>query len=980
MAFWSASSLPKPYFAKRGEETVREIAEAAKQQKIAGLAKHLKRGETKALVKSLAGNSHYFRQLLTRFPGFFEKMITQQPEALFDRLLEDAAKAATEAEDLPSLMRVLRRFKGKLALLEGTCEVTGRWGIEEGAERLSRGADVTLRWTLAHLLHRAMAKGELAWPKGKPEAPSPKLAKGSGFVVLALGKHGGKRLNFSSDIDLILLFDQDKVRYRGAQTPGHCFTKLAQDMVRVMQERTEDGYAFRIDLRLRPDPATTPPAVSFAAAEAYYQSTAETWERAAMTKARICAGDAEAGADFLSRIRHFMWRRRLDFAAVQDIHSIKNRILSHYGHRQIALPGHDIKIGEGGIRSVEFFCQIHQLLAGGRDPSLRVPQTVGALKALAAARIIDKATAEQLAEAYLFLRTLEHRMQMIGDEQTHALPTREEVFEHLALFMGSADAKAFKSKVLGALSIVKRHYDALPGTDGDETPQFLADHGLLVKRLASLGFPDAVAGTIAKWRRGGYKALRTQRARKLFDQLLPELLDAFSRAQDPERTIALFDDFLSKLPAGVQIFSLFRTHPWVFQLIGRILSAAPSLAEELARRPDLLDFVLAPAFFESVPDKKELAKSLKTALVDAADYQDVLDITRRWAGEVRFQIGIHILESLLSVREAGRALSDLAEVVLAELLPRVIRDFAGRNGRIAKSEMAVIALGSFGGRELTLASDLDLVLLYDAPEDARAKSGKGLPASQYFIRLGQHFLTALNAMMGSGKLYEVDLRLRPSGRWGPLVVTLEAFVVYQKSSAWSWEHMALTRARPIIASKAFKKRIDKAIHSILTMERKPAKLARHMNEVRVKYYQEFGSENPYNARHVRGGLLDTEYVAQYHLLRRGHRHPGVFDPDFDKSLDNLVAIQSLKESEAVELKRARALLLQAHGLIRLGFSGDRIPEQLPSGLAELMAETAGFSSAQALASALRESEKSVYALYRAHILRYLEKRKKGLGT
>ncbi|MCH8081639.1 MAG: bifunctional [glutamine synthetase] adenylyltransferase/[glutamine synthetase]-adenylyl-L-tyrosine phosphorylase [Proteobacteria bacterium] len=973
MAFWSEKTLPRPHFPETGNETLEALAGRARKSHSKRLLKLLKVGENKALVISLAGNSDYLAHLMVKNSLFMEKLLTNPPDSLFEGLLEKTAGKCAKAKSRAEIMKYLRKLKGNAALLIAAMDVSGAWNLQQITGALSRLADLALQLSLAHLLAEAMKKGDLPWPAGKPEQATPLLMRNCGFVVLSLGKLGSRALNYSSDIDLILLYDQAKVDYRGKHTARHFFAKLAQSLVTIMQERTADGYVFRVDLRLRPDPGTTPPAVSFAAAEVYYQSMAETWERAAMIKVRISAGDTAAGADFLNRIRHFVWRRHIDFAAVQDIHAIKDRILRHYGHRKISLYGHNIKIGEGGIRSVEFFCQIHQLFAGGRNTKLRSPNTRAALAALKEAGIIDLVAASQLSAAYEFLRTLEHRLQMINDEQTQTLPETEEGMAHLATFMGYNDPEVFKTRVLANLSIVKRHYDNLPGVDeGAALPAFLKDRELLERRLFSWGFSDGAADTIAKWRQGTYKALKHPRARKIFDSLLPELLENFSRGANPDQILSHFDDFLSKLPSGVQILSLFQNNPWVFQLIGKIVTTAPYLAEELARRPDLLDFVLDPTFFDPPGGKKELKISLQTALADARDYEEILDGSRKWLNEMRFQIGIQLLESLTSIKEAGRTRANLAEVVLDTLLPEVKKDFKKRNGTVPGSQMAVIALGSFGGRELTQGSDLDLVLLYQAPQDARSKRGKGLPASQYYIRLGQHFLTALSALMGSGKLYDVDLRLRPSGRWGPLVVTLPAFLEYQKSSAWSFEHMALTRARVVLGGARFKAEIEVAIREILTLRRTPAKLARQMDEVRRKYFEEMGSTNIWSVRQVRGGLIDAEYVLQFHLLRNGHKHPDIFNPDFGEALKNLVGIKSLTKNQAGILLEAHDFFLEIHGLLRLCHAENPTDESLTRSLKSLMASATGISGAKNISAVLKETQAQVYALYQQHISRYVK--------
>lgn len=926
------------------------------------LLKRLKVGKNKALVNSLAGNSPYLGQLILRNPVFFKKLLVADPDQLFEELLEKSSiKAATthKEKDFKTLIRAL---KSRAALLIAIADISGHWDLTGITLALSRLADLCLGLSLSHIFWHAMEKGQLAWPDGKPEAATPKLSRNSGFVVLSLGKLGSNSLNYSSDVDLVLIYDEGRVELDD-QMPKAFFTKVSQKLITLMQERTADGYCFRVDLRLRPDPGATPPAVSFAAAEVYYHSLAETWERAAMIKARISAGDHAVGEDFLSHIRPFVWRRHMDFAAVGDIHAIKERIFQHYGDRDIALEGHNIKVGEGGIRSIEFFAQIQQLIAGGRNPDLRATSTREALSALNKAKIIDNAQTQQLVEAYEFLRTIEHRLQMIDDEQTQTLPETLVGMTHLATFLGFEEVSDFKTRLLGTLSIVKRHYDTLPGNTENSIPAFLNSPEALERRLFSWGFSEASASTIKKWSKAPYKSLKSPRARNIFANLLPEVLESFSRSSDPDKALERFDDFLSKLPSGVQIFALFQNNPWVFQVIGKILTTAPNLAGELARRPDLMDYLLNPTFFDPPGDKAALRESLKSALAEAADHEEVLDITRRWLNEMRFQTGIHLLEGLTSAAEAGRHRANLAESVLATLLPLVTSEFEKTNGTIKGGELAIIALGSFGGRELTAGSDLDLVLLFDAPEGARAKGGRGLAASQYYIRLGQHFLTALSAMMGSGKLYEVDLRLRPSGRWGPLVVTLPSFLEYQKASAWTVEHMALTRGRVVLATKTFKGKIEKGILAILSMKRDTKELAGQMAEVREKYFSEHGTESIFGVRQARGGLIDAEYILQFHALLKGQQHPEIFNPDFATAVDNLLKIKEISETEAGTILDAHDLFLEIHGLLRLCYEENPEAENIAPALLNLMSSTIGVPSGPALQNKLSEAQEAVSGLY-----------------
>lgn len=968
MACWQPVMAYQPLDPLRGDAALAAVdaAAPANGKKPAPLAGE----EMRAFLRALAANSPYLDSLILRDPDYARRVFTEKPEKLSNEILASLQAEAPDAPSLDSLMAVLRRAKARVALLTAVMDVAGVWDLQAITGCLSRFAEAALDLAVARLLHDAMKRGDLGWPRGKPEPPTAALAEGTGLTVLALGKLGGGELNYSSDLDIILLFDETIADYRGRRTASDCFVKLTRELVRVMQTRTEDGYVFRIDLRLRPDPGATPVAMAMEAAETYYQSLGQTWERSAMIKARVVAGDRAAGERFLAHISPFVWRRNLDFAAIQDIQDIKNRVHAFHQHGEIAVAGHDIKLGRGGIREIEFLAQIHQLIAGGREESLRSRATLETLASIRDLGRIEPAAEESLREAYIFLRTLEHRLQMIHDEQTHSIPTEDAALDRIAAFMGFSDRKAFEEAVMVHLESVRRHYDALLGDEGgdreDDANAIMLAGEKLEAHLGTLKFvePNSGAAVIEHWRTRRYRALRTDRARRLLEACLKELLAAFASTSDPDQALRRFDNFLSQLPAGVQIFSLLQANPWLFRLLAKVMGNAPALADHLARQPALLDSVLDAGFYDPLPARDEMRKTLSAALARAGDYQDMLDLSRRWLNDFRFQVGVHILESLIGVEDAGAALTTLADVVLAELVPRVEEDFALKHGTYADGDLALIAMGSYGGGNLSHASDLDMILLYDADFSATGSDGeKPLGASQYFSRLGQHVITAITALTGEGRLYELDLRLRPSGAAGPLVVTLKTFAGYQQEAAWTWEHMALTRARVVRGGEGFSARIQKSIHKILTMKRDPATLAGSVAEMRRKLDAEFGSKNIWETRYVHGGLVDLEFLVQFLLLREGHDHPDIFTPSLAGSIDNLSEIGAIRGSDAASLKAAHELMLGVRGLLRLCLGGAPREEDFSHGLQNLLAGATGSENFAALKTRLAQAEGMVYALY-----------------
>src|SRR5579884_2827983 len=716
-------------------------------------------------------------------------------------------------------MRRLRIARRRVALLAAAADIAGAWSLERQMTALSRFAEAAIGAAVRHLLGALAAGGALALPD--PADPE----QGSGLVVLGLGKLGGGELNYSSDIDLILLYDPPP----GVVAPDAAqslFGRLARDLVRILDERTGDGYVFRTDLRLRPDPRSTPLAMSVAAALTYYETVGQNWERAALIKARPVAGDRIAARQFLAELQPYIWRRNLDFAAIQDIHSIKRQIQAQKGGGRIAVEGHDIKTGRGGIREVEFFAQTQQLIWGGRVRELRVAPTCTALRRLAETGRIDRDTAETLIADYRFLRRVEHRLQMVDDAQTHRLPSDAAGIERLAAFLGYADPTAFVAELCARLASVEKHYAELfeeaPSLAGPGNLVFTGteDDPATLATLARLGFaePARAAEMVRGWHHGRIRATRSQRAREILTELVPELLRVFGATAHPDAALLRLDRFLSRLPAGVQLFSLLHANPGLLTLLADIMAEAPLLAERLEQRPALLDAVLTAEFSLPVPDRAGLAADLAAVLAGARDFEETLDLLRRWSGERRFQVGVQLLRRSLDGNAAGAVLADIAETALAALLPVVAAEFARSHGAVPGGAFAIAAMGRLGSREMSLGSDLDLILIYDAPPESAGSDGpRPLAVQTYYARLSQRLISAITVPTAEGRLYDVDMRLRPSGESGPIASSLAAFAAYQREAAWTWEHMALTRARPIAGDPGLCARTETAIRAALTL-------------------------------------------------------------------------------------------------------------------------------------------------------------------
>ena len=753
--------LPKPAEPERAQRELdmwrqeagaRSAGDAELAQFMTDLADH---DDGRAFLQAIFGNSPFLSQGLRHDPAILREVSRHG----FDRTFEDML-AALAGEPLwrhgkVEVMSGLRLAKRGVALTIAMADIAGAWPLEKVCRSLSQFAEMSISIALNFLLMQAHKSGQLQL--ADPENPE----SGSGVVVLGMGKLGARELNYSSDIDLLVLFDGEKVDYLGGDGPQQGLHRMVRELVTLLSERSADGYVFRTDMRLRPDPGATPLAVSTAAAEQYYESLGQNWERAAMIKARPVAGDMDVGNQFLSRLVPFVWRKYLDFAAIEDIHSIKRQINAHKGHHEIAVAGHDIKVGRGGIREIEFYAQTQQLIWGGKEPSLRLGATCEALQALAEAGHADPGVVEELIAAYGYLRRLEHRLQMVADEQTHLLPKEPEDLAAIACFMGYESADELARDVKFQLSRVESHYadlfensPELGGSGGNLVFTGTEDDPDTLQTLSDLGFGDgkAVSATVRGWHHGRIRATRSTRARELLTELMPGLLGALSQTVSPDAAFRHFDEFLTNLPAGVQLFSMFYARPGLLDSLAEIMGSAPSLAEHLSRHPNLLDGVLTGQFYEPVGTVLELSANLSESLDAASDFQDVLDAARRWTHDREFQIGMQLLRAMISGEEAGAALSDVADATLRGLLPHVEAEFQRAHGEMPGGEFVIVGLGKLGGREMTFSSDLDVIFIYrgSAAEQTQSEGPRPLPLSQYYGRLSQRLVTAVSALTPEG--------------------------------------------------------------------------------------------------------------------------------------------------------------------------------------------------------------------------------------
>ncbi len=946
-------------------------------------------------LEAVFGNSPFLTNAMIHDPGFTQKLLTAGPDKTFDGIMEGLGSARGETLESGALALLLRAAKRQTALTVALADITGVWPLEKVTGALSDFAAAALGLASAHVL--ADAAGQGAFTLKNPEDPE----IGSGLIVIAMGKLGARELNYSSDIDLIVLYDPEKIIDADGDADADRlqkhFVNLTKKMVRLIEERTADGYVFRVDLRLRPDPGVTPVAIPVLAAETYYETLGQNWERAAMIKGRPVAGDIDAGNAFLKHLTPFIWRKNLDFAAIQDIHSIKRQIQAHKGGGDIAVGGHNIKLGRGGIREIEFFAQTQQLIWGGREAALRAPGTTDALNALAENGRCSRDVADDLIQSYAFLRRLEHRLQMVNDEQTQILPKRPDELEKIAIFMGYPGTEDFSAELIRHLSTVQNHYgdlfDEEPslgaiGNDGGDDGGDIPGAGNLVftggdpdpetmTTLKSLGYdkPGIVDAAVRGWHHGRIRATRSQRAREILTELMPVLLKVIGQTPAPDVAFLRFDGFLSRLPSGVQLFSLFHANPQLLGLVAEIMGKAPRLAEHLSNRPAVLDSVLDTDFFDPPPARDALLIEMKGLLARTDNFEQKLDISRRWNNDRRFQVGVQCLRGVLQPADAGQAFSNIAETALAGLYPVVEEEFARRHGHIQGAGMAVLALGKLGSREMTASSDLDLVFIYTLPGDDGVQASDGehpLEAAHYFARLSQRLISALTALTSEGLLYEVDMRLRPSGAKGPIASTLEGFIHYHAGAAWTWERMALTRARALLGPDDLRERATVAIGEILTAPRNADTLLRDVADMRMRLDRENHTECLWALKHLRGGIVDIEFMVQYLILKHAARHPDLLGRDTRATLAALAEAGLLDADDGRTLTDALDLWQGLQGLLALTIEGEITSgreEEISAALKEDLVRAAGGAPTEAadfdtLKETIRARAETVYALFR----------------
>lgn len=898
----------------------------------------------RAFLDTVFDTAPYIARLGQRRPATLAACATEPPDNLIDHAIDNARIAGEAAPDVEALDRALRQAKADAHLVIALADLAGVWDVDRVTAAMTRFADAAVAAALTGHV-RFLAAQERAFAPDAPGNPLP------GLFVLALGKMGTGDLNYSSDIDLVVLYDPDALLLPEEQEPRKRLPRLVQAVARTLQEMTAEGYVFRVDLRLRPDPGATPVVISTEAALNYYESLGQTWERAAWIKARACAGDFASAEAFLRQMQPFIWRRSLDFAAVDDIRGLARQIQTVGRRAEIRPAGHDLKLGRGGIREIEFYAQIPQLVFGGRNETVRLPATLDALEALRDAGVVEADVVASLSADYRRLRAWEHRVQMRQDEASQTLPERDEDRAAIAAMAGFDGLSGFEAEVEACLRRVHGHFSdqfeddeplaseagSLILTGVEPTPDTLAT-------LGTLGFaePESVWKRLNGWAAGRVRAVRTARARSLFARIAPQLVDRMAATGEPDAALVRFAGFFENLPMGVQPLSLLSNEPGLAADLVSIITLAPRMATELARRPNLLDAMLDQRFTaplgDDLPDGFDAL--MDDAMARARGYEDALNAARRLVREERFRIGAQVLRGTAGAGIAGAAFSAMAEASVDAMASAARAETERRFGAMP-GRYAILGMGKLGGRELASDSDLDIMIVYEGEADAQS----------WFGRFAQRLISALSAPTEEGELFEVDMQLRPSGKAGPVAVNIARFEAYYPGEAWTWEMMALTRARIVAGDAALGERVNAAIRSALTEPRDSRGVREDALAMRKRLEAGKPARGAWDLKARAGGIQDIEFIAQTLQLIHAAKRDVLRAPTRD-ALAALAGEGALAQRDADLLSTSLDLYLGLLQLIRSAHGSGFDPAAASAGFAERLAGLAGVDGLDALEAEL----------------------------
>lgn len=811
-------------------------------------------------------------------------------------------------EDEDALLKSLRQFRRRQMLRIIWRDITRKAPLGETLEDLTELANSCIRQSLDLLMARAVRQ----W--GMPRDAD---GQEQTMVVLGMGKLGAGELNLSSDIDLIFTFPANgETTGRRPLSNEQFFTRLGRQLINALGKQTEDGFVFRVDMRLRPFGEAGPLALSFNAMETYYASQAREWERYAMIKARAITGETAYRQQLLGILRPFAYRRYIDFGSIEAIRDMKRRIQAEMHRRGMDA---NIKLGQGGIREIEFIGQAFQLVYGGRDKDLQIRPILQVLRQLQTKQLMEEAVVLELSRAYEFLRLTENRLQAWKDEQTHLLPTDEDGRKRVAQSMEYPSWAEFLRVLNDHRLRVEEHFSQVFSDTSDEQHPLhkawlIDDESQAQALLAEAGFGDAVevVRQLQAFRQSPACRTLSETARKKLDQLMPGLLAEIARVAKPLQTLERLLQLLQAIVRRTAYVDLLLENPQVLEQLVRLGSESRWVISQLVRYPVLLDELLDPRRLYAPLRREELNHELDTLLarIDADDLEQQMERLRQFAAGNRLRTAAADITGAIPLMVVSDYLSEIAEVVLEQVLQLAWNYLVGRHGHPGEVEgtgFAVMGYGKLGGLELGYASDLDLVFLHaDYSRSAVTGGKKPLPNDVFYARLGQRMVHLLNTRTPSGILYEMDMRLRPNGNSGLLVSSLKGFEKYQQERAWTWEHQALLRARCVAGDKALAGQITAVRTQVLCQQRDAIKLRREVLEMREKMRASLDKSNAqaFDIKQGKGGITDIEFMVQYAVLRWAQDAPALV-----RWTDNIRLLEALVDAGLISSSQGEALIL-----------------------------------------------------------------------
>jgi glutamate-ammonia-ligase adenylyltransferase len=868
-------------------------------------------------LSCLLGGSAFLSDVLIRqgedWPDAFRhqiKVARKSVTAHSNELRVATKDVATFAE----FCAVLRRHKHREYLRIGARDLMPSVTMEETVRELTALADASL--DAAYCFCRAEVEKDYG-PLNFPGTEKPNR-----FVVLGMGKLGGGELNFSSDVDVVFLYESDEGESaggpKGKKVSRDFFTEIGKKIIHAMGQVTEDGFVFRIDLRLRPMGASGPLLQSVGSAMLYYESWGQCWERAALIKTRAVAGDRELGAIFLKEIEPFIYRRYLDYTTVDELRHMKTRIenelLTGEGKER------NIKLGHGGIREIEFFTQALQLVNGGYEPKLRTPGTLPALAELARHKFISPATRDKLSEAYRFLRQAEHKVQIVQEAHAHSIPEGKDQEQAYARRLGykrkgkHGERELFWRDYRRHAETVRSIFDRLfygaqkeMETEGASATgsiwHDLDNQDLITRELANAGFAESTKAyqNLLAVRDGEVYAPPSPKRLKVMRLLGPALIMEITKSSAPDRALSNLAEFSHRIGGRTGFLTLLAENPETMRLLITLFAESQFLTDLFLNRPELIDTLIRVDLTRIEKTKAEMLAEVRAALEEAQDIEAKLNALRRHKTEEFIRIGLHDLGGAIDLLGVLNQLSDLADTCVQAALEVTTEELGEKYGKVSGGQFAVVGGGKLGGRELDYNSDLDLIFIYAAADDAQSSGGSQgrLPAHDYYVRVGQKLLSYLSAPTEEGIAYKIDMQLRPSGKSGPLVSSFAAFREYHKSSSQLWERQALIKTRHVAGDAL----LGKEVESITTAFAYAKALKREdigeIHHLRMRMERELAGENEsrFNLKKGRGGLVDIEFLTQMLQLAHGQRVPKLRQRETLKALKALHEENILKSSE-----------------------------------------------------------------------------------